>query len=77
MSWSFVARNHRHVHLDVEPVRAPVLYKIRLAAGRDLNSRDPLSRILSTSVEGATRVVSFVKLTIVDLDNIWHNNQLK
>jgi hypothetical protein len=32
--------------------------------------------ILSTDIEGATRIVSLVKLTVIDLDNIWHNNQL-
>jgi hypothetical protein len=32
---------------------------------------------LSTGVEGAACVVSFVKLTVVDLDNIWQNDQLK
>jgi hypothetical protein len=74
MSWSFVARNCRHVHLNIEPVRTPVLREIRLTAGRDLNSRDPLSRILSAGVEGAACVVSFVISTIIDLDNIWHNN---
>jgi hypothetical protein len=66
MSWSFVAR----IHLDVEPVRTPVFREIRLTAGRDLNLCDSLSRILSTGVEGAARVVSFVILTIVDLDNV-------
>jgi hypothetical protein len=74
MSWSFVARNCRHVHLDVEPVRTPVLSEISLTAGRDLNSRKSLSRILSAGVEGAAHAVSFVVLTIVDLDNVWHNN---
>jgi hypothetical protein len=74
MSWSLVSRNRRHVHLDVEPVRTPVLCEICLAAGRDMNSRDSLSRILLMGVEGATRVVSFVKLIIVDLDKVWHNN---
>jgi hypothetical protein len=74
MRWSFVARNCRHVHLDVEPVRTPVLREIRLTAGRDLNSRDSLSRFLSVGVEGAARVVSFVVFTIIDLDNVWHNN---
>jgi hypothetical protein len=74
MSWSFIARHRRHVHFDVELVRTSVLCEIFLAAGRDLNSRDSLSRILSTGVEGAARVVSFVKLTIVDLDNVRHNN---
>jgi hypothetical protein len=74
MSWPFVARNCRHVHLDVEPVQTPVFREIPLTAGRDLNSRDSLSRVLSTGVEGAARVVSFVILTIVDLDNVWNNN---
>jgi hypothetical protein len=32
---------------------------------------------LSTAVESAVCVVSFVKLTVADLDNIWHNDQLK
>jgi hypothetical protein len=77
MSWSFVARNRRRVHLDVELVQTPVLCEICLAAGSDLNLRDPFSRILSTGVEGAAHIVSLVKLTVVDLDNIWHNNQLK
>jgi hypothetical protein len=77
MSWSFVARNRRHVHFDVEPVRTPVLCEVSLAAGRDLNSRDSLSRVLTTGVEGATRVMSFIILTIVDLYNVCHNNQLE
>jgi hypothetical protein len=77
MSWSFVAKNRRHVHFDIEPVRTPVLCEICLATGCDLNSRDPFSCILSTGVEGAARIVSLVKLTVVDLDNIWHNNQIK
>jgi hypothetical protein len=77
MGWSFIARNRRHIHLDIEPVRTPVLCEVCLAAGRNLNSRDSLSRILLTGVEGAACVVSFVKLSIVDLDNVWHNNQLK
>jgi hypothetical protein len=50
--------------------------KFFFAAGRDLNSRDPFWRILSMGVEGAARIVGLVKLTVVDLDNIWHNNQL-
>jgi hypothetical protein len=77
MSWPFIARNHRHIHLDIEPVRTPVLCEVCLATGRDLNSRDSLSCILSTGVESAACVVSFVKLSVVDLDNIWHNDQLK
>jgi hypothetical protein len=77
MSWSFVAGNPRHINFDVEPVRTPVFCEICFAAGRDLNSRDPFSCILSTGIESAARVVSLVKLTVVDLDNIWHDNQLK
>jgi hypothetical protein len=48
-----------------------------LATGRDLNSRDPFSCVLTTGVEGAACIVSLVKLTVVDLDNVWYNNQLK
>jgi hypothetical protein len=55
MSWSFVTRNCRHVHLDVKPVRAPVFREVHLAEGRDLNSRKPSSCILSASVESAAR----------------------
>jgi hypothetical protein len=77
MSWPFVARNRRHIHLDIELVRAQVLCEVCLAAGRDLNSRDFLSRTLSTGVEGAACAVSFVKLTVVDLNNIWQNDQPK
>jgi hypothetical protein len=77
MSWSFVAGNPRHINFDVEPVRTPVFCEICFAAGRDLNSRDPFSCILSTGIESAARVVSLVKLTVIDLDNIWHDNQLK
>jgi hypothetical protein len=74
MSWPFVVRNLRHIHLDIELVRAPVICKVCLGAWHDLNSRDSLSRILSTSVEGAACVVSFIKLTVVDFDNIWKND---
>jgi hypothetical protein len=74
MSWSFVARNHRHVNFYIEPVRTPVLCEVCLAAERNLNSRNSFSCILSTGVEGAARIMCFVKLTIVDLDNVWHNN---
>jgi hypothetical protein len=68
MSWSFIARNHRHIHLDIELVRAPVLCEVCLVAEHDLNLHDSLSCVLSTGVKGAACVVSFVKLTIVDLD---------
>jgi hypothetical protein len=60
MSWSFIARDCRHVNFDVEPVRAPVFGEIRFAVGRNLNSRDPSSRVFPTSVEGATCIMSFI-----------------
>jgi hypothetical protein len=58
-------------------VRAPVCGEIGFATGRDLNSRDPSSGVLSSGVESTTRIVSFVELPVVDFDNIWHNDQLK
>jgi hypothetical protein len=51
MSWSIIVRNRRHVHLDIKPVGAPVFRQVRFAAGRDLDSRKPLSRILPAGVE--------------------------
>jgi hypothetical protein len=77
MSWSFVARNHRHVNFDIKPIRTPFFCEICFAAGRDLNLRDSFSRILSTSVESAAWVMSLVELTVVDLNNIWQDNQEK
>jgi hypothetical protein len=32
---------------------------------------------LSTGVESTTRVVSFVELTVINLNDIWHDDQLK
>jgi hypothetical protein len=77
MSWSFVARNRRHVNFDVEPIRAPVFCEVCFAAGCDLNSCDPSSCVLSTSVESTTCIVSFVESSVVDLNDVRHNNQLK
>jgi hypothetical protein len=77
MSRSFITRNRRHVNFDVEPIPAPVFCEICFAAGCDLNSRDPSSCVLSTSVESTTCIVRFVELTIVDLINVRHNNQLE
>jgi hypothetical protein len=77
MSRTFVARNRGHVNFDVEPIRAPVIYEICFAAGCDLNLRDPSSCVLLTSVESTTCIVSFVELTVVDLNNVQHNNQLE
>jgi hypothetical protein len=50
MGRSFVPRNLRHVNLNIKPVRAPVVGEVGLAAGRDLNSRDPSSGVLSSGV---------------------------
>jgi hypothetical protein len=77
MSWFFVARNCRHVHIHVKPVRAPVSCEVRLAAGCDLNSRKPSSFILPVSVESAACVVSLIILTVVELDNVRYDDQLE
>jgi hypothetical protein len=74
MGWSFVSRNLRHVNLHIEPVRVPVVGQVGLAAGSDLNSRDPSSGVLSSGVESTTRMLSFVKLPVVDFDNVGHND---
>jgi hypothetical protein len=74
MDQSFVSRNLRHVSLDIKPVRAPVVSQVGLAAGRDLNSRNPSSGVLSSGVESTTCIVSFVELPVVDFDNVWHND---
>jgi hypothetical protein len=76
-SWSFVARNLRHVNLHIEPVRAPVIGQVGLAAGSDLNSCNPFSGVLSSGVESAACMLSFVKLPVVNFDNIGNNDQLK
>jgi hypothetical protein len=77
MSWTFIAKDRRHVNFDIEQIRAPVFCEICFAARRDLNLRNPFSRILSMSVESAACIVSLVELTVVDLNDIWHDDQLK
>jgi hypothetical protein len=77
MSWSFIPRNRRHVNLDIEPKRAPIFDEVGFTAGRDLNSRDPSSGVLPSSVESTTCIVSFVELPVVDFNDIWHDDQLK
>jgi hypothetical protein len=74
MSWSIVPRNRRHVYLDVKLVGAPVLRQVHFAAGRDLDSCKPLSRILPAGVESAARIVRFVVSTIVKLNDVWHDD---
>jgi hypothetical protein len=77
VSWSFIARNFRHVDLHVEPVRIPIISEVGLAAGSDLNSRNPFSGVLASGVEGAACVLSFVELPVVNFYDIPHNNQFK
>jgi hypothetical protein len=76
-SWSFVARNLRHVNLDVEPVRVPIISQVGLAVGSDLNSRNPLSGVLSSGVESAACMLSFVILPVVDFDDVGNNDQFE
>jgi hypothetical protein len=77
VSWSFIARNFRHVDLHVEPVRIPVISKVGLATGRDLNSRNPFSGVLASGVEGAACMLSFVELPVVDPDDIGDDDQFE
>jgi hypothetical protein len=76
-SWSFVARNLRHVNLDVEPVRVPIISQVDLAAGSDLNSRNPLSGVPSSGVESAACMLSFVIFPVVDFDDVGNNDQFE
>jgi hypothetical protein len=77
ISWTLVARNFRHVDLQVKPVQIPVVGEIGLAAWSDLNSRNPFSGVLAPGVEGTACVLSFVELPIIDLDNIGNDDQFK
>jgi hypothetical protein len=75
--WTLIARNFRHVDLQVKPLRIPVVGEIGLAAGSDLNSRNPFSGVLAPGVEGTTCVLSFIVLPIIDLDNIGNDDQFE
>jgi hypothetical protein len=77
VSWTLIARNFRHVSLQVKPVRIPVVVEIGLAAGSDLNSCNPFSGVLAPGAEGTTCVLSFVELPVVDLDNIGNDDQFE
>jgi hypothetical protein len=77
VSWTLIARNFRHVDLQVKPVRIPVVGEIGLAAGSDMNSRNPFSGVLALGVEGTACVLSFVEFPIVDLDNIGNDDQFE
>jgi hypothetical protein len=76
-SRSFVARNIRHVNLHVEPIRVPIIGQVGLAAGSNLNSRNPFSGVLSPGVESAACMLSFVILPVVDFDDVGNNDQFK
>jgi hypothetical protein len=56
-------------------MRVPVLGEVRLAAGSNLDSGDPLSGVLATGVEGTTRVLSVIELPIATLHNFGDNNR--
>jgi hypothetical protein len=71
IGWSSVARDLRHSNLHIKPKGAPIFGDIGLATGRDLNSRQAFLRILPTRVEGATCVVRFVVLAIIEFDDIF------
>jgi hypothetical protein len=75
MSRAGVAGNFGHVDLQVEPMSVPVLGEVRLTAGSNLDSGDPLSGVLATGVEGTTRVLSVKELPIAALDDFGDNNQ--
>jgi hypothetical protein len=77
VSWSIVARYLRHINLHIKLIRTPIFRKVGLAARRDLNSGETLSQILSTCVEGATRVVRLVVLTVIKFNDVFLNNQFK
>jgi hypothetical protein len=77
VSWSFVVRNFRHVDPHVKPIRIPVISKVGLATRSDLNSCNPFSSVLASSVESAACMLSFVELPIVDLDNIGNDDQFE
>jgi hypothetical protein len=56
-------------------MRVPVIGEVSLAAGSNLNSGDPLLSVLPPGVEGATRMLSVIKLPIAGLDNLGDNHQ--
>jgi hypothetical protein len=75
VSWARVARNFRHIDLQTEPIRVPVVGEVGLAAGSNLDLSDPFSGVLAPGVEGAARMLSVVELPVTDLDNLGNNYQ--
>jgi hypothetical protein len=74
---SVVVKNTRHVYLHIKPVRTPIFCEVGLAAGCDLDSRESLPCVLPAGVESATGVVSLIILTIIELDDIRHDDKLE
>jgi hypothetical protein len=70
VSRSVVARNLRHVHLNIKPIGTPVFGEVDLAARYYLNSRKPFLRILPTRVESTARVVCLVVSAVVKFDDV-------
>jgi hypothetical protein len=56
-------------------MRVPIVGEVRLAAGSNLNSGDPLSGVLTPGVEGATCMLSVIELPVAALDNLGDNHQ--
>jgi hypothetical protein len=74
ISRSVVVRNRWHVYLYIKLVRDPIFCEVGLAARRDLDSRKPFSCILPAGVESPAGVVSIIILTIIELDDIRHDD---
>jgi hypothetical protein len=70
VSWSIVAKNLRHVHHNIKPIRTPVFGEVSLVARCDLNSRKSFSCVFPTCVESAACVVRFVVLVVVKFDDV-------
>jgi hypothetical protein len=77
VSWSIVARNFRHVHFHIKPIRAPVFGEVSLAARCNLNPRKSFSCILPMRVESAASVVCFVVLAVVKFDDVRLDDKLE
>jgi hypothetical protein len=75
VSWTRIARDLRHVNLQVKPIRIPVVGEVSLAVGSNLDSCNPLSGVLSSGVKGAACTLSLVELPVADLDNVGNNYQ--
>jgi hypothetical protein len=51
--------------------------QVGLAAGSDLNSRNPFSGVLSSGVESAACMMSFVISPVVNFDDVGNNDPLE